>query len=73
MGGHAMQPRENRFQQGGEILFDVERLLGKMVGEVIGKSGLTGAGKASKLGGLGADSGLMALIGLGVGAYEILQ
>ncbi|MCL2458516.1 MAG: hypothetical protein FWF31_06645 [Desulfobulbus sp.] len=54
-------------------MFDVERLLGKMVGEVIGKSGLTGAGKASKLGGLGADSGLMALIGLGVGAYEILQ
>ncbi|WP_310599423.1 DUF533 domain-containing protein [Desulfobulbus sp.] len=54
-------------------MFDVEKLLGKMVGEVVGKSGSWGGGKASKLGGLGAGSGLMTLIGLGVGAYEILQ
>ncbi|MDR2549993.1 MAG: tellurite resistance TerB family protein [Desulfobulbus sp.] len=54
-------------------MFNVEKLLGKMVGEVVGKSGSWGGGKASKLGGLGAGSGLMTLIGLGVGAYEILQ
>jgi len=49
-------------------MFDVERLLGKMVGEVVG-----GSGKASTMGGLGAGSGLMTMIGLGVGAYEILK
>ncbi len=54
-------------------MFNMEKLLGKMVGEVVGKSGSWGGGKASGLGGLGAGSGLLTVIGLGVGAYEILK
>lgn len=50
-------------------MFDAEKLLGKIVGEVMGSGG-----KHSKLSSsLGAGSGLMTMIGLGVGAYEILK
>ena len=49
-------------------MFDAEKLLGKIVGEVMG-SGNTKSG----LGGLGGGSGLMTMIGLGVGAYEIFK
>ncbi len=51
-------------------MFDAERLLGKIVGEVIG--GSRGAG-GSILEGLSSGGGLMTVIGLGVGAYEILK
>ncbi|ADW18436.1 protein of unknown function DUF533 [Desulfobulbus propionicus DSM 2032] len=55
-------------------MFDAEKLLGKIVGEVVGKSsGSWGGGKKSMLKGLGSGSGLMTIIGLGVGAYEILK
>lgn len=54
-------------------MFDAEKLLGKLVGEVVSKGGSWGKGKTSVLGGLGGGSGLMTLIGLGVGAYEILK
>ncbi|MDD2465534.1 MAG: DUF533 domain-containing protein [Desulfobulbus sp.] len=50
-------------------MFNAEKLLGKIVGEVMG----SGGGKKSTLGGLGSGSGLMTLIGLGVGAFEILK
>jgi len=53
-------------------MFDAEKLLGKIVGEVVG-GGSWGSGKKSMLGGLGSGSGLMTMIGLGVGAYEILK
>ena len=54
-------------------MFDAERLLGKIVGGVMGQGrGSYGSGK-SMLGGLGAGSGLLTMIGLGVGAYEILK
>ena len=50
-------------------MFDAEKLLGKIVGEVMGSGG-----KSSKLSSsLGSGSGLMTMIGLGVGAYEILK
>ncbi len=55
-------------------MFNAEQLLGKIVGEVVGKSsGSWGGGKKSMLSGLGSGSGLMTVIGLGVGAYEILK
>ena len=55
-------------------MFNAEKLLGKIVGEVVGKgSGSWGSGKKSVLGGLGSGSGLMTMIGLGVGAFEILK
>lgn len=58
----------------GESMFNAEQLLGKIVGEVVGKSGGSwGGGKKSMLSGLGSGSGLMTMIGLGVGAYEILK
>jgi uncharacterized membrane protein YebE (DUF533 family) len=50
-------------------MFNAEKLLGKIVGEVVGK----GSGKKSMLGNLGSGSGLMTIIGLGVGAFEILK
>ena len=56
-------------------MFDPEKLLGKVLGEVIGggsrKKGHKGSN--SPLGGLTSGSGLMTIIGLGVGAYEILR
>nr|WP_321466959.1 DUF533 domain-containing protein [uncultured Desulfobulbus sp.] len=50
-------------------MFDAEKLLGKIVGEVMGSGGKS----KSMLGGLGSGSGLLTMIGLGVGAYEILK
>ncbi len=57
-------------------MFNAEKLLGKIVGEVIG----TSPGKKSKKRGssslmdnLTSGAGLMTAIGLGVGAYEILR
>lgn len=48
-------------------MFDAEKLLGKIIGEVVG------GGKHSMLNKVGAGSGLLTVIGLGVGAYEILK
>jgi uncharacterized membrane protein YebE (DUF533 family) len=48
-------------------MFDAEKLLGKIIGEVVG------GGKSSMLNKVGAGSGLLTVIGLGVGAYEILK
>ncbi|MGD9947328.1 MAG: DUF533 domain-containing protein [Desulfobulbus sp.] len=50
-------------------MFNAEKLLGKIIGEVMG----SGGGNKSTLGGLGSGSGLMTMIGLGVGAFEILK
>ncbi len=50
-------------------MFNAEKLLGKLVQEVIGSSG----GKGSILGSLASSGGLMTAIGLGVGAFEILK
>lgn len=61
-------------------MFNPEKLLGKIVGEVVstngswGKKGKKGRkGGSSLLGGLTSGGGLLTLIGLGVGAYEILK
>jgi uncharacterized membrane protein YebE (DUF533 family) len=55
-------------------MFNAEKLLGQVIREVIG----TGKshkkrGKSSLLGGLTSGAGLMTVIGLGVGAFEILK
>ena len=50
-------------------MFNAEKLLGKLVQEVIG----SGRGKGSMLGNLASSGGLMTAIGLGVGAFEILK
>lgn len=50
-------------------MFNAEKLLGKLVQEVIGSS----SGKGSMLGNLASSGGLMTAIGLGVGAFEILK
>jgi uncharacterized membrane protein YebE (DUF533 family) len=50
-------------------MFNAEKLLGKIVGEVVGKK----SGKKSMMGSLGSGAGLMTMIGLGVGAFEILK
>ena len=55
-------------------MFNAEKLLGKLVGEITHTGGSWGKSKkASPLGALTTGSGLMTLIGLGVGAYEILK
>lgn len=54
-------------------MFNAEKLLGKIVGEVMGKGSGSRGGGSSMLGGLGSGSGLMTMIGLGVGAFEILK
>jgi hypothetical protein len=54
-------------------MFNAEKLLGKIVGEVIGKGSGSRGSRNSMLGGLGSGSGLMTMIGLGVGAFEILK
>ena len=59
-------------------MFNPEKLLGKIVGEVVSTNGSWGKkgkkkGSGSLLGGLASGGGLMTLIGLGVGAYEILK
>jgi uncharacterized membrane protein YebE (DUF533 family) len=50
-------------------MFNAEKLLGKIVGEVMG----SGSKGKNPLGSLGSGSGLLTMIGLGVGAYEILK
>ncbi len=52
-------------------MFNAEKLLGKVIGGVLGKGG--GKGKNTLLGGLTSGAGLMTAIGLAVGAYEILK
>jgi tellurite resistance protein len=54
-------------------MFDAEKLLGKIVGEVLGQGGKSHGGGKSMLGSLASGSGLMTIIGLGVGAFEILK
>ncbi len=54
-------------------MFNVEQLLGKIVGEVVGTSSRSRSGGNSMLGGLTSGSGLMTMLGLGVGAFEILK
>ncbi len=54
-------------------MFNAEKLLGKIVGEVLGKGSGSRKGSKSMLGNLGSGSGLMTVIGLGVGAFEILK
>lgn len=51
-------------------MFNAEKLLGQVIGGVLGKGG--GKGKKSLMGGLTSGAGLMTAIGLAVGAYEIL-
>ncbi|PIE69260.1 MAG: protein YebE [Deltaproteobacteria bacterium] len=52
-------------------MFDAEKLLGKVVGEVL-RSG-SRSGKGGLLDSLGSGGGLMTMIGLGVGAMEIMK
>lgn len=52
-------------------MFNAEKLLGQVIGGVLGKGG--GKGKKNLLGGLKSGTGLMTAIGLAVGAYEILK
>jgi uncharacterized membrane protein YebE (DUF533 family) len=52
-------------------MFNAEKLLGQVIGGVLGKGG--GKGKKNLLGGLKSGAGLMTAIGLAVGAYEILK
>lgn len=54
-------------------MFNAERLLGKVLSEVIGTGKSHKKGKSSLLGGLTSGAGLMTVIGLGVGAFEILK
>lgn len=52
-------------------MFNAEKLLGQVIGGVLGKGG--GKGKKKLMGGLTSGAGLMTAIGLAVGAYEILK
>lgn len=54
-------------------MFNAEKLLGKVLSEVIGTGKSHKKGKSSLLGGLTSGAGLMTVIGLGVGAFEILK
>lgn len=54
-------------------MFNAEKLLGKVLSEVIGTGNSHKKGKSSLLGGLTSGAGLMTVIGLGVGAFEILK
>lgn len=54
-------------------MFDAEKLLGKMLHEVMGSSHSRKKKKSSLLQGLTSGAGLMTAIGLGIGAYEILK
>ncbi len=51
-------------------MFNAEKLLGKIVGDVLGNSTAKGGGLTNSL---TSGAGLMTLIGLGVGAVEILK
>lgn len=52
-------------------MFNAEKLLGQMIGGVLGNGG--GKKKHSLMGGLTSGAGLMTAIGLAVGAYEVLK
>jgi uncharacterized membrane protein YebE (DUF533 family) len=56
-------------------MFDAERLLGKVLHEVMGSSSSHKKKKhsSSLLGSLTSGAGLMTAIGLGIGAYEVLK
>ena len=54
-------------------MFDAEKLLGKVLHEVMGSSHSHKKKKGSLLQGLTSGAGLMTAIGLGIGAYEILK
>ena len=55
-------------------MFNAEKLLGKLIGDVVSTNhGSYGKGKRSVLGNLTSGAGLMTIIGLGVGAYEIFK
>jgi uncharacterized membrane protein YebE (DUF533 family) len=54
-------------------MFDAEKLLGKVLQEVMGSSHSHKKKKSSLLQGLTSGAGLMTAIGLGIGAYEILK
>lgn len=54
-------------------MFDAEKLLGKVLQEVMGSSKSHKKKKGSLLPGLTSGAGLMTAIGLGIGAYEILK
>ena len=54
-------------------MFDAERLLGKVVGELVGSSHNSQYKSGSLLGSLTSGAGLMTALGLAVGAFEILQ
>jgi len=55
-------------------MFNAEKLLGKIVSETLGSgSGGSGRGGNGLLDTLTSGQGLMTMIGLGVGAYEILK
>ncbi len=51
-------------------MFNVENLLGKIVGETLGGGSKKGGGLLASL---SSGQGLMTIVGLGVGAYEILK
>lgn len=53
-------------------MFNAEKLLGQVIGGVLGHGGKKKK-KNSLLGGLSSGAGLMTAIGLAVGAYEILK
>jgi tellurite resistance protein len=54
-------------------MLNAEKLLGKIVGEVMGSGGKKKKKKNNNLSSLGSGSALLTMIGLGVGAYEILK
>ena len=54
-------------------MFNAEKLLGKVLHEVIGTGHHKKKHKSSLLGSLSSGAGLMTVIGLGVGAMEILK
>lgn len=54
------------------LMFNAEKLLGQIAGELIGGA-TKKKGNNSLLSSLSSGGGLMTLIGLGVGAYEIFQ
>lgn len=54
-------------------MFNAEKLLGKVLSEVMGSTSSRKKNKNSLLGGLASGGGLMTAIGLGIGAYEILK
>ena len=53
-------------------MFNAEKLLGQVLGGVLGKRGEKGK-NSSLMGGLTSGAGLMTAIGLAVGAYEVLK